>query len=27
VKSDTAPAVSAAKPPTGCRRVIFDPIV
>ena len=26
-KSDTAPAVSAAKPPTGCRRVIFEPIV
>ena len=27
VNSDTAPAVSAAKPPTGCSRVIFDPIV
>ena len=27
VNSDTAPAVSAAKPPTGCRRVIFEPIV
>ena len=26
-KSDTAPAVSAAKPPTGCNRVIFEPIV
>ena len=27
VKSEIAPAVSAAKPPTGCSRVIFDPIV
>ena len=27
VKSEIAPAVSAAKPPTGCSLVIFDPIV
>ena len=27
VNSDTAPAVSAAKPPTGCSCVIFEPIV
>src|SRR4051812_40632802 len=26
-KSVNAPAVSAANPPTGCSRVIFDPIV
>src|SRR6478609_1823240 len=27
MKSVIAPAVSAANPPTGCRRVIFEPIV
>src|SRR5262245_33069072 len=27
VKIDTAPAVSAANPPTGCSFVIFDPMV
>ena len=27
VNSEIAPAVSAANPPTGCSRVIFDPIV
>ncbi len=27
VKSEMAPAVSAAKPPTGCSLVIFEPIV
>lgn len=27
VNSETAPAVSAANPPTGCSRVIFDPMV
>ena len=27
VNSDTAPAASAAKPPTGCRRVILEPMV
>ncbi len=27
VKREIAPAVSAANPPTGCSRVIFDPIV
>ena len=27
VKSEIAPAVSAAKPPTGCSLVIFEPIV
>ena len=27
VKSEIAPAVSAAKPPTGCSLVIYDPMV
>ena len=27
VNSEMAPAVSAAKPPTGCSRVIFEPMV